>query len=67
MHNSGDLHQTTATGELDRCGKTGATVQLRAIHDDPDDEAYGTPRCPVCQLEIKAPASPCPACGTTLG
>jgi len=65
MHNSRDLHHPTAAGESERCRKTGTTVELRGLHDDPDDDAYGTPRCPVCQLEMKNPASPCPACGAT--
>ena len=67
MHNNDGLSMPTEAGEPVRCLKSGVTVRLRGIRDDPDDPQYGIPRCHVCQLELKSPAAPCPECGTQPG
>ena len=67
MHNNDGLSMPTEAGEPVRCLRTGVTVRVRGIRDDPDDPQYGTPRCHVCQLELKNRAAPCPECGTQPG
>src|SRR5262249_18719486 len=38
-------------------------VEMRGIPDDPDDEAYGQPRCPTCRIVLKPTDRVCPCCG----
>jgi hypothetical protein len=67
LHATSALRLPDSAGEPFRCLTSGAVVSPRGIPDDPDDPAYGTPRCPVCQLALKDPAAPCPECGATPG
>jgi hypothetical protein len=45
------------------CLKSSGVIQLRGLRDDPDDPLYGTPRCPVCEFELRTPVAQCPECG----
>lgn len=67
------LHDTSAlrlpdpiNDEPFRCRASGAVVSPRGIPDDPDDPAYGSPRCSVCQWTLTNSAILCPECGTPL-
>ncbi|MCD6048737.1 MAG: hypothetical protein K0Q55_140 [Verrucomicrobia bacterium] len=67
LHGNDAIRQPETAGGPWRCRVTGAAVVVRGIPDDPDDPAYGTPRCRLCQAAVKNPASPCPECGTPPG
>ena len=44
------------------CSQCRGPLQPRITRDDPDDEKYGTPRCPTCWLEFKEGADSCSSC-----
>src|SRR5436853_3847442 len=49
-----------------RCVRSGGPVEFCGIPDDPDDERYGLPRCPVCHDDVLMSSRFCPRCGAPL-